>query len=446
MTDRYPFYEVVVKGVLGPSIGETGAKVGDLSGGSITHRLAASRGVIVDGGKFKCPPGTPGAGDFTDAMGSTCAVPSAKGPPAGKSLVRRVNLEEKVGTIRSSNPLGQGLQAIGTMVIPGDASDIRSPIRSTVYEALTPGGGRDRIGGPRRMFRCPPGFENGGQFTDSSLGTCGIQLFDIADSAASAARAAASRVLTRGDTADGGGLSVNPARQARMGRVVRGGGGSGEVVDIKRGVDQVGKASTAARDNGVAAAVPLMGNKPHSSVRLVRRDGSSIDATVDIARLAAVRGNDDITDGVFVIAASKPDDFGTDGVKLLGTGARGVAFSFPDGSSIRLDRRSSASPQFLNGLPAKLKGLRDSIDGPDMGEAVTRLAEKFPDKLTLTAAIGDLDAKAAMETIEIRNEKGALRSVRRWIYEMFLSPTAPARPKSMAPWEIVTEEDTPAAR
>ena len=442
MLDNYPFYEVMVKGILGPSIGESGAKVGDLSGGSITQRLAASRGVIVDGGKFKCPPGTPGAGDFTDALGSTCAMPS-QNSSGKKSLVQRVHLDEKVGSVRSRGKLGQGLQAIGTMLIPGDASDIRSPIRSTVYETLTPGGGRDRIGGPRRLFRCPPGFENGGQFTDSGLGTCGIQLFDVADSAASAARSAANRVLRRGDSADGM-PGIDDVGQGRSGRLIRGRGISGNVVDIKRGVDPVGKASRVARDSAVSTTVPLIGKKPHGSVRLVRRDGSSIDPTVDISRLAKVRGNDDITDGVFVIGTAKPDDFGTSGLDLLGTGAYGVAFSFADGSSIQVNRKPKATPEFLNDLPANLKGIRKGLEGPDMGEALSQLVEKNPDKLELIPAVGDSDAKQAMEMIEIRSEKGASRMVRRWIYQMFLAPTAPARPKNTTPWEVIIDEDTPA--
>jgi hypothetical protein len=441
MSHNYPFYEIMVKGILGPSIGESGAKVGDLSGGSITQRLAASRGVIVDGGKFKCPPGTPGAGDFTDAMGSTCAMPS-QNASGKKSLVQRVHLDEKVGSVRSNSKLGQGLQAIGTMLIPGDASDIRSPIRSTVYETLTPGGGRDRIGGPRRLFRCPPGFENGGQFTDSRLGTCGIQLFDVTDSAATAARSAANRVLRRGDSSDGL-PNIGDAGRGRSGRLIRGQGISGNIVDIKRGVDPVGKASRVARDSAVSTAVPLVGKKPHGSVRLVRRDGSSIDSTVDISRLAKVRDNDDITDGVFLIATAKPDDFGTDGLDLFGTGAYGVAFSFADGSSVQINRKSKATPQFLNDLPANLKKIRKDLEGPDMGEALSQLADQNPDMLEIVPRIADLESRQAMEMIEIRSDKGASRMVRRWIYEMFLAPTAPARPKGVAAWEVIIDEDTP---
>ena len=86
---KYPFYEAMMKGILGPSIGEAnenaatigdnGQKVGDLSGGSVSQRFAASNGVMISNGKFKCPPGTPGAGDFTDALGSTCGNVSESG-------------------------------------------------------------------------------------------------------------------------------------------------------------------------------------------------------------------------------------------------------------------------------------------------------------------------------------------------------------------------------
>ena len=62
-------------------------------------------------------------------------------------------------------------------------------MRSGIYRALTPGGGSGRgrrlagagrrlLGrsgrGARNRFRCPPGFENGGTFTDRRFSTCGV--------------------------------------------------------------------------------------------------------------------------------------------------------------------------------------------------------------------------------------------------------------------------------
>lgn len=48
----------------------------------------------------------------------------------------------KVGLINSNNPIVRAGETAASIAIPGDLSDIRSPVRSTAFELLTPGGGR----------------------------------------------------------------------------------------------------------------------------------------------------------------------------------------------------------------------------------------------------------------------------------------------------------------
>ncbi len=79
---------------------------------------------------------------------------------------------KRVGSIGSSNPILQGVQAAGSIALPGDSSILRSPIRSTVFGALTPGmpsvpgiPGRG-LGGRDRTYHCPEGYQYGGRFTD----------------------------------------------------------------------------------------------------------------------------------------------------------------------------------------------------------------------------------------------------------------------------------------
>ena len=97
--------------------------------------------------------------------------------------------EKRVGVVGSSTAVGQAAQAAGSIILPGDISDFRSPIRSQIYETLTPGGGRGlpsarrlvrgaRRGGQgaRNKFRCPPGFQKGGTFTNAQFSTCGAQI------------------------------------------------------------------------------------------------------------------------------------------------------------------------------------------------------------------------------------------------------------------------------
>jgi hypothetical protein len=56
-------------------------------GGNIGARAASALGVIVDElGKFRCPPGTPAANQFTDEFGTNCFVP----PRAARRMLGRV--------------------------------------------------------------------------------------------------------------------------------------------------------------------------------------------------------------------------------------------------------------------------------------------------------------------------------------------------------------------
>lgn len=102
-----------------------------------------------------------------------------------KALAKRSGLTRKysvkVGILGTHSTIGQGAQAIGSAVIPGNMSPSRSPVRSGAWAALTPG--KPRIpggtGGMNRSSRCPEGYQYGGRFTDSRFSTCGAKLFDI---------------------------------------------------------------------------------------------------------------------------------------------------------------------------------------------------------------------------------------------------------------------------
>ena len=61
-----------------------------------------------------------------------------------KALIKRGTNErnynvKRVGVVGSGSPALQAVQAAGSYLTPGDISKLRSPIRSTVYGALTPG-------------------------------------------------------------------------------------------------------------------------------------------------------------------------------------------------------------------------------------------------------------------------------------------------------------------
>ena len=108
-----------------------------------------------------------------------------------------MSFHKRVGVFGSNSRFGQAAQAVGSTALPGNISPVRSPrsaLRSGIYRTLTPGGGSGRgrrlagagrrlLGrsgrGARNRFRCPPGFENGGTFTDRRFSTCGAQILAI---------------------------------------------------------------------------------------------------------------------------------------------------------------------------------------------------------------------------------------------------------------------------
>jgi len=524
MTEKkYSSDEATTKGILGPSIGEAnenaatigdnGQKVGDLSGGSVSHRFAASNGVVISNGKFKCPPGTPGAGDFTDALGSTCGTPSGSteekgllekvestsnrfregsfvrwessggkaqgqiehvmkegtlGIPGSKftikaqpddpavliriwkktsngwtatetlvghkrsslSLIEALNengISEKVGLVGSHSKPLQVLGAGVSAALPGDSSDVRSPVRSTIGEILTPGGGKDRdwvrrprIGGGQD--HCPPGFEFGGRFTNPRLSTCGIRLFDVPAFQGLGGVAGDLGKLNNAENPLQGTL-ITASKPGRIGGIAR-----------RAEIAVVGDLNVTQLEASVTNSIPIIATSKNPT-RLIRRDGTILDATVPISRLAKTRNNADMKDGVIITRVAQGANLGQNEVSLLGAGARAAVMVFPDGSSLRLSRGDNVSSQSIRGLGRKWAAVQKSTPVDEYGSALEKLVEASKGKLTLTPEIKNV--KGPIQMIRIQREDGSQRMVRRWIYEIFLSSSAPARGKDSKPWTVV---------
>ena len=418
-SNRYPLHAVLTgKGILGPSIGESGQKVGALSGGSVSSRFAASNGVLVENGKFKCPPGTPGAGDFTDALGSTCSIPSE-----AKSLSLEVS--EKVGLAGSRSKPLQVIQGAASLAIPGDMSDVRSPVRSTLWEIITPGGGKDRklrrpkIG--KGQDRCPPGFEFGGRFTNSRLSTCGLRLFDLP----SLRGAADALNLGKGPKAD----------DTLKGTKIRGNVIPNETATRKPDIPSVGALNIGEINTAVTNNIPLGATDNAGSARLVRRDGSVLSSMVSIEKLASTRNNADIADGVIIRRATDPSKIGDSEIGLLAAGARSAVMVFPDGSSLTLSRTSKATPESIRGMSRRWATLRRSEPDLGYGSALEKFVSESNGKLELKPEIKNV--KGPLQLIEVQREDGSRRMVRRWIFEIFLAANAPSRQKDSEAWVAV---------
>lgn len=242
--------------------------------------------------------------------------------------------ETKVGSVSSGSGVGQALQGAVSYVTPGDMSGVRSPVRSRLYSAITPGGRglRPRVNTPNeRGYRCPEGYQFGGRFTDSKWSTCGRQLFDIpslsrtllqiADNAIRAGRGIG---YQSPDTNPLGGGEIPGASliQSRMANVPR-----------------VGAYDKKKRDDGLRAAIDELVNPLSASSMMIRRDGFPMQPVVSAAELRKVPDNRNMEGAVFLMSASDIDSFGGDELGLLSnTGVSTLIYVLPNGSTVRMDK------------------------------------------------------------------------------------------------------------
>jgi hypothetical protein len=456
-----------IKGFLGPTLKENPSlrSVGDTAK-SIGTTTAEAAGVSVDDtGKLRCPPGTQNQGEFTDIGMSNCgaAVEEAPEALAQKTAYRNnmlnfvatdmlYNFNAKVGIFRSNTRLGRAAQGAGSFLLPGDTSDLRRPVRSTVYEALTPGGGGGRgvPGGGRRgrnYTRCPVGFEFGGRFAAKDFSNCGRQLFEVPTSlddlgggrigraASIAGRIGAA--LTPGDGLDFEGVGTE-------GSIVRDipglASGSARAIQIQRNarIPRVGAENAKARDNAINLVTPYVRKNPDVPTKfMVRRDGYTMQPVVPSNILATVRRNPDMEDATFVVNAPDPKKMGDAEVPLLWkVNARGLVVGLPEGGSVELTRTRPATRGERRKLTAAWE--RASVaENLDYGERLRSIAEASGGLLEYNEKLNN--PKKANDLVTFKDKNGVERTVRRWVYDAFLSEQAPGRGKRSAAGAIVDE-------
>lgn len=251
-----------------------------------------------------------------------------------KALAKRSGLtrryDVKVGVLGTHSPIGQAVQAIGSTVIPGNMSPIRSPIRSGLWGAITPG--KPRIpggtGGANRAYRCPEGYQYGGRFTDSRLSTCGAKLFDIPSPL---------------------GLAISALRRvARGARAVAGQSTpiTGEkppesIVQSRRPqIPRVGNPNPAARLAAAKNLVSEMGRADSPVTRMVRKDGFVLEPVVSAQVLRAIPDNRDMEGADYLLTIQALPQLGGQELGLLSnTGVIKLTYVLPGGSTISLEKK-----------------------------------------------------------------------------------------------------------
>lgn len=248
------------------------------------------------------------------------------------------DFSQKAGLIGSGSKPGQVAQGIASTVIPGDLSDLRSPIRSTIWETLTPGGGGRslrRPGGKERTYRCPEGYQFGGRFTDSRWSTCGRQLFDVPGLAATL------RQIAEALMGGGGGIGD----QTPDVRLLRGADAGGDILKSRMAqVPRVSAFNAKANKDGVTAAVRDLTAYPSIPSMMIRRDGFPMQPVVSVGELRKVPDNRNMEGATFLMRAANIDMLGKDELGLLSnTGVTSLMYVMPNGSTIRMDKRRALS-------------------------------------------------------------------------------------------------------
>jgi hypothetical protein len=356
------------------------------------------------------------------------------------------NEVKRVGVLGSSSRLGQAAQAAGTIILPGDLSDVRSPIRSQIYETLTPGvpGGRRGRGGrllrgtgrgARNKFRCPPGFEKGGTFTNSEFSTCGAQILGIATRGPGAPTDEANRRLSR--LANTAGL-VNEIGDLRK---------NTNAVDIIRAaqIPAAPKKGSPTRAQTSIDLVLARYAEEDFPTKIVRRDGVILEPVVSVEALGRLNEFDDMADGS-LIEKYEAGQIGASTVPAFSAGLRNVFVSIPDAGAVQISRvGGEISDQERAGLLRSFAtGISRSADLPDPSAAVRSWADGSDGRFTVdfgkVTDNGFEIVDGDNELIKVSTAGGKTETVPRWVYETFLSRSAPRRAKDAPIYEIVAEE------
>lgn len=343
----------------------------------------------------------------------------------------------KVGLFNSHNRGIQELEAAASMAIPGDSADIRRPVRSATYEALTPGGNDRNIGigggglvgralgaarrAGRETLRCPAGFENGGRYANRTFSNCGARVFEAPGSNETGlGRLPTSNLRLIG-------LLQGQAEQVTAGQYL------GAPIAVRRNamIPRVGGDRSRDRDRSISGLVEAIGGGGKSQTFMVRRDGVILRPTASIDKLASLRNNPDIENASFVVGVATPSNMGEAELPLLWrTKARSVTFALPDRGRITVEsKRTLTAGERRKLARAWAAGYKE--EEFDYGGRMRRLVDSSDGALTYSEDFPNSDLPNSV--VQVRDSNGRQASVRKWVYDTYLSGATEGRGK----WSVV---------
>lgn len=331
----------------------------------------------------------------------------------------------KVGTVTSTSPFLQGIQGVGSMLVPGDTAPLRSPIRSGISRALTPGGGRGinpfAYGKPNRGYRCPEGYQYGGRFTDSRFSTCGKQLFDIPGTIGAALgtaiRRTANAVASSGPTSRRvGAMSV-----------------SGDIIQSRAPqIPRVSSLNKRLKASNVGSIISAMSSVSEPYRRMVRRDGFTLEPVVSNAVLRTIPDNRDMEGATFILTALQKSSLGEDELGLLSnTGIQKLVYVLPGGSTLNIEKARPLTVGERRKL-GKTVNVAMQIDNErDPAARLRFIAQELGDAVKYSEIFPEISDPNEIVTVRVPGSKTMTR-MRRWVYESFYRK----KPKAKAPQEV----------
>lgn len=341
----------------------------------------------------------------------------------------RQNFETKVGSITSTSPFLQGIQSVGSMIIPGDTAPIRSPIRSGLSRLITPGGGRGAnpfaYGKPNRGYRCPEGYQYGGRFTDSRFSTCGKQLFDLPGTIGAILGTAIRR------SAGAAGADFTPSAR-RVGALSV----SGDIIQSRAPqIPRVSSLNKRAKTNNINSIVSAMSNVTEPYRRMVRRDGFALEPVVSNAVLRTIPDNRDMEGATFIQTALEPKTIGQDELGLLSnTGIQKLVYVLSGGSTLNIEKARPLTVGERRKLGKTVNVAIRASNDSDPAAKLKLIAEEMGDAIRYEESFDQISNPNEIVVARIPGSKVKTR-MKRWVYEAFYAK----KPKAGKPIEESTE-------
>ena len=364
-------------------------------------------------------------GDKINAVRYKCAMQRGTG---------KRGYDVKVGVTGSGSRVLQTLQGAGSAITPGNFSSTRSPVRSRVYSALTPGGG-NLPGGfgalkPERGYRCPEGYQYGGRFTDSRFSTCGKQLFDLPGIIGQTI----ARIL-RGDPRSN--------FQRVSGRDVTALSVSGDLIQSR--APQIPKVSVANRQRKNAELDKIVGamkDVNDSYTRLVRRDGFVLEPVVSPAVLRTIPDNRDMEGATFVMNAILGDDIGNDELGLLSnSGVENVTYVLAGGSTLTIRKARPLTVGERRKLGKTISAAEKTKRGEDPVERLRMVAAEMGDAIAYEENFENISNPNEIISVNLPGGRGK-KQMRRWMYETFYRKKKKSnRVSRESQMELIPEEE-----